>query len=153
VRILNHLCAQGIDPDFQASSKEEVLKKLAEEAVNLAEGVDAGLIYDILHEREELGSTGIGQGIAIPHGKIPGLQKLSILVARCKDGVPFEASDSMPVYIIVLLLAPDDATTTYLKILARVSRVLKMKGVVERIRNAADAMEIKQIIGEAENHL
>ena len=153
MRILNHLCSKGIDPDFEASSKEEVLKKLAAEAVAIAKGADAGQIFDILLEREELGSTGIGQGIAIPHGKIPGLGKLCILVARCIKGVPFDSADSLPVYIIVLLLAPDDATTTYLKILARVSRVLKMDGVVDRLRNARDALEIKQIIGEAENHL
>ncbi len=153
MRIANHLSVQGIDTDFIASSKEEVLRRLAEKAVRLADGIDAGQIYDILREREELGSTGIGQGIAIPHGKIPGLEKLCMLVARCKNGVPFDASDAMPVYVIILLLAPDDATTTYLKILARVSRVLKMKGVVERIRSAEDASEIKQIIAEAENHL
>ncbi len=153
MRILNHLCDKGIDADFEAFSKEEVLKKLASEAVQIAEGIDAGQIYDVLHEREELGSTGIGKGIAIPHGKISGLERLCILVARCKKGVPFDAVDNMPVYVIVLLLAPDDATTSYLKILARVSRLLKMEGVVDRIRQALDVAEIKQIIAEAENHL
>ncbi len=153
MRILNHLCTKGIDPDFKATSKEEVLKKLAAKAVAIAEGMDEAQIFDILHEREDLGTTGIGQGIAIPHGKIPGLKTLCIIVARCKDGAPFDAVDAMPVYVIVLLLAPDDATTTYLKVLARISRVLKMEGVVDRIRNARDATEIKQIIAEAENHL
>ncbi len=153
MRILNHLCTEGIDPDFEASSKEEVLKKLAARAISVADGMDADQIFEILREREELGTTGIGQGIAIPHGKIPGLKELCVLVARCKEGVSFDAVDFMPVYVIVLLLAPDDATTTYLKVLARVSRVLKMNGVVDGIRNAKDAAEIKRIIAEAENHL
>jgi PTS system nitrogen regulatory IIA component len=153
VRILNYLRAEGIEPDFEASTKEEVLRKLAAKAVSIADGIDAGEIFDILLEREGLGSTGIGNGIAIPHGKIPGLKRLCLLVARCREGVPFDSMDSLPVHVVVLLLAPDDATTAYLRVLARVSRVLKIKGLMDRIKNAADAAEIKQVIGEAENRL
>ncbi len=153
MRILNYLSVEGIEPDFEASDKEEVLRKLAAKAVSIADGIDAGEILDILLEREELGSTGIGQGIAIPHGKIPGLKRLCVLLARCRKGVPFEAADSLPVHVVVVLLAPDEAATAYLRVLARVSRVLKIKGVMDRIKNAGDAAEIRQVIGEAENHL
>ena len=153
MKILNYLCAEAIDTDFKASSKEEVLKKLSSRAAEMTDDTDARQIYQILLEREQLGTTGIGGGIAIPHGKIPGLKKLNILLARCREGVPFDSMDSQPVYLIVVLLAPDDATTKYLKILARVSRVCKMDGVVERIRDADDVMEIKQIIAEAESRL
>ena len=153
MRILNYLRPEGIEPDFEASTKEEVLRKLADKAVSIAEGVDAGEIFDVLQEREGLGSTGIGHGVAIPHGRIPGLKRLIVLVARCRQGVPFDSMDSRAVHVVVLLLAPDDATTAYLRVLARVSRVLKIKGVMDKIKNAVDAAEIMQVIGEAENHL
>ncbi len=151
--ILNYLCSQGIDPDFRAFSKDDALKKLSSMAAELTGDVDASVVYKILYEREQLGSTAIGKGIAIPHGKIPGLGKICVLVARSSSGVDFEAMDNMPVYVLVLLLAPDDATAGYLKILARISRVLKIDNVVDRIRDAAGASEIKQIIAEAEKHL
>ena len=153
MRILNYLSTECIEPDFEASTKEEVLRKLVSKAASIVEGIDAGEIFDILLEREGLGSTGIGQGIAIPHGKIPGLEKLCIIVAKSVGGVPFDSMDALPVHVIVLLLAPDNASTTYLRVLARVSRLLKIKGIMERIKNARDAAEIKQIMGEAENHL
>ena len=153
MRILNYLCDNCIDPDFRAVAKEDALKKLASKAALAVGGVDARVIFKVLSEREGLGSTAIGKGIAIPHGKIPGLKKIAMLVFRCKEGVPFESADSRPVFVIVLLLAPDDATTAYLKVLARVSRALKMDGMVERIKDAGNVAEIKQILAEAEARL
>lgn len=153
MRILNYLCEDCIEPAFEASSKEAALKRLAELAVKALDGIDAEEIFEVLLEREELGTTAIGCGFAIPHGKISKLNRLSIIVARSKEGVPFDSLDGEPVFVIFLLLAPDDATPPYLRILARISRMLKSDENVIKLKNAGDSQEIRQIIEHAEDLL
>ncbi len=147
---LDFVCSKCILPDFQADSKENALHLLAEHAARIHSGIDSKEIFNILQERESLGSTGIGHGLAIPHGKIPGLDRMLIIVARSRKGVPFNAVDNQDVHIIFLLIAPGDAATTYLKVLARVSRLLKKPGVYDALLQAESAEAIARIIEEAD---
>jgi len=147
---LDFVCSKCILPDFQADSKEDALHLLAEHAARIHSGIDSEEIFNILQERENLGSTGIGHGVAIPHGKVPGLDRMLIIVARSKKGIPFNAVDNQDVHIIFLLLAPMDAAATYLKVLARVSRLLKKPGVYEALLQAESAEAMTRVIEEAD---
>jgi len=102
-------------------------------------GVHERTIYDVLIERERLGTTGIGMGIGIPHGKLPGLGKLYGIFARLERPIPFEAIDDQPVDLIFLLLAPETAGADHLKALARVSRLLRDRAVCDKLRGTDNA--------------
>ena len=143
---LDYICDRCILPDFCADTKESALRLLSEHAARIHEALDSEEIFQILLEREKLGSTGIGHGLAIPHGKLAGLQRMLVIVARSRDGVPFDAIDKRHVHIIFLLMAPGDAATAYLKVLARVSRLLKKPGVYEAMMEAESAEAIARII-------
>ncbi|MFN4089923.1 MAG: PTS IIA-like nitrogen regulatory protein PtsN [Alphaproteobacteria bacterium] len=126
--------------DLPAASKKQVLEALAERAAVMTGEADRA-IFTVLLERERLGSTGVGRGIAIPHGKLPGIEHLFGLLLRLQTPVPFDAVDDAPVDIVVLLLAPESAGADHLKALSRVSRILRDKAVCDRIRAAASPEE------------
>jgi len=149
VKVTNYINKNCIICDLRAESKEEVLRKLAVKAVELRPELDLEKIIEVLVEREQLGTTGIGNGIAIPHGKLIELDKIIIVFGRSPEGVPFEAADNKPVHIIFLILAPEGAATTYLKILAQVSRLVKSPDVRQRLLEADTADKIVQVINEA----
>ena len=111
-------------------------------------------IFDVLLERERLGTTGVGNGIAIPHGKLAGLKKLHGVFARLSTPIDFEAIDERPVDLIFLLLAPETAGADHLKALARVSRLLRDQAVCEKLRktDTADALYILLTEGNAATH-
>ena len=123
---------------------------LAEHAARIHTGLEPGEIFRILLERESLGSTGIGQGLAIPHGRLPGLDRMLIILARSREGIPFNAVDSKKVHIIFLLMAPGNAASAYLKVLARVSRLLRAPGVYQALIEADSAEAIAEIIEKAD---
>ncbi len=138
---------------MKEKSKEGVIARLAEAAAKAVPGLRAEKVTKVLKEREELGTTGIGSGVAIPHGKLDDLDQMVIIVARSKEGVPFESADNKPVHVIFLLLAPDDAATQYLKTLAKISRVLRMEGVSQKILSAEGEEDIRAAIEEAEEKI
>ena len=121
--------------DLKASSKKQVLQQLAGLAAEIS-GEDEREIFDALLERERLGTTGVGHGIAIPHAKLPGLKHLSALFARLEHPVDFEAVDEDPVDLVFLLLAPESAGADHLKALARVSRVLRDEDMCAKLRGS-----------------
>jgi len=135
--LLDFLDPKAVLPSVRVSGKKQALQELASHAALLT-GLDAVGIFETLLQRERLGSTGIGDGIAIPHGKLPGLNRIVGLVARLERPIDFEALDSQPVDILFLLLAPEGAGADHLKALARVARVLREPGLVERIRATRD---------------
>ncbi|MET0427405.1 MAG: PTS IIA-like nitrogen regulatory protein PtsN [Microvirga sp.] len=135
--MLDFLDPKAVLPSVRVSGKKQALQELASHAAGLT-GLDAGGIFEALLQRERLGSTGIGDGIAIPHGKLPGLNRIVGLVARLERPIDFEALDSQPVDILFLLLAPEGAGADHLKALARVARVLREPGLVERVRATRD---------------
>ena len=136
--------------DLRATSKQQALQELAERAASQTE-LHERQIFDVLLERERLGTTGVGNGIAIPHGKLPGLKRLHGVFARLSTPIDFESIDERPVDLIFLLLAPETAGADHLKALARVSRLLRDQAVCEKLRKTetADALYIILTEGNA----
>jgi PTS system nitrogen regulatory IIA component len=145
--LLDFLDPQAVLPALRVSGKKQALQELASQAARLT-GLSDGAIYEALLQRERLGSTGIGEGIAIPHGKLPGLTRIFGLMARLDKPVNFEALDSQPVDVLFLLLAPEGAGADHLKALARVARVLREPGLIERVRATRDAAALYAIMTE-----
>jgi PTS system nitrogen regulatory IIA component len=131
--------------DLRAASKKLALQDLAQRAGSDT-GVSERAIFETLLERERLGSTAVGHGIAIPHGKLPELKCLYGLVAKLDHPIDFEATDDQQVDIVFLLLAPEMAGTDHLKALAKVSRLLRDEEVCERVRRSSDARDIYDAI-------
>jgi PTS system nitrogen regulatory IIA component len=123
---------------LRASSKKQALQDLARRAAEIT-GQSERAILATLMKREKLGTTGVGNGIAIPHGKLPDLPKMYGIFARLEHPIDFEAIDDRPVDLIFLLLAPDSAGADHLKALARVSRLLRDKRACEKLRGTDDA--------------
>jgi nitrogen PTS system EIIA component len=129
------LVPDAVLTDIAVPNKKSALQQMAAAAAGLT-GIDVKLILERLLERERLGSTGFGGGVAIPHGKIDGLDQVVGLVARLAEPVEFQAIDAMPVDLIFLLLSPPDAGVEHLKALARVSRRLRDRAFVAKLRGA-----------------
>ena len=125
--------AECIIPKLSASSKKQALRELSQCAAEHT-GQLQQEIFDALLERERLGTTGVGGGVAIPHGKLDGLEHLYGLFARLETPIDFESIDEQPVDLIFLLLAPESAGVDHLKTLSRVSRLLRDKAVCEKLR-------------------
>lgn len=129
-----------LEPDWvianlKVTSKKQALQELARRAAHFT-GLEERVIFDVLLERERLGTTGVGNGIAIPHGKLQDFNRLYGLFARLETPVPFDAIDDQPVDLIFVLLAPEDAGADHLKALAKVSRLLREQSVCEKIRGS-----------------
>jgi len=128
----------SVAPKLKARSKRQVLEKLSEQAGELT-GLSARTILARLMEREKLGSTGIGRGVAIPHAKFDELEDITGILARLETPVDFDSVDGKPVDLIFLLLAPSDAGADHLKALARVSRLFRDDAFCDKMRGAAGA--------------
>ena len=141
MEIARLLSPEAVIAGLKATSKKQALQELAKHAAELT-GVGDRRIFDVLLERERLGSTGVGQGIAIPHARLGELDRLFGLFARLDTPIPFDAVDDQPVDLIFLLLAPESAGADHLKALARISRLLRDKANCAKLRGAdnADAM-------------
>jgi PTS system nitrogen regulatory IIA component len=135
----------AVIPALKANSKKQVLQELAARAAALT-GRDERTIFEILMQREKLGSTAVGGGIAIPHGKLAPLDKLFGLFARLDRPVDFEALDAQPVDLVFLLLAPENAGADHLKALARVARLLRDSDVARKLRESRDAQAIYAVL-------
>ena len=148
MKIADFLEEKAVTAELKSTDKDSILKEL----VGLL--ADAGVIKDneemvkILLEREALGSTGIGNGIAIPHGKSEKIKKLTAALGICRGGMDFNSLDGEPVYIFFLLIAPEEAPGPHLKALARISRLLRDKFFRERLKTASDVKTILEIITE-----
>lgn len=136
--LLEFLAPEAVVPNLRVSAKKAALHEIAAHAARLT-GCAERVIFETLLQRERLGSTGIGEGIAIPHGKIAGLERMFGLVARLEKPIDFEALDAQPVDILFLLLAPEGAGADHLKALARVARALRDPTTTARIRKTRDA--------------
>src|SRR5256885_17258845 len=136
---LNDLVAHNaIIPALKVNGKKQILQELAAKAADLS-GQSERTIFEILVQREKLGSTGVVNGIAIPHGKLPKLNKLFGLFVRLERPIDFEALDGQPVDLIFLLLAPEAAGADHLTALARVARLLRDGDIARKLRESHDA--------------
>lgn len=149
MKIIDYLHRETILTDLQSSDKKGVIDELALPVARMA-NIDHREIVRVLIERERLGSTGIGDGIAIPHGKLPGLDELILGFGISSQGVNFDALDGKPSYIFFLLLSPDNSTGIHLQLLARISKLLREETFKEKLRGAADADQVIKIISEVD---
>ena len=147
MRILDVLSHETICADLKAQDKKGILEELAATVAETT-GVDRDELVRVLMERERLGSTGIGGGIGIPHGKLKTLQMLVLGFGLSRTGVNFESMDGKPTHIFFLLLTPENSTGLHLKVLARISRILKNDPFKEKLMAAASTEEIYAAIQE-----
>lgn len=148
MEIADILTPEAIVPALRATSKKQALQELSRRSAALT-GLDERAIFDVLMDRERLGTTGVGNGIAIPHGKLSSLTQLHGLFARLERPIDFQAIDDQPVDLIFLLLAPESAGADHLKALARVSRLLRDKAVCEKLRGTEEREAIYALLTES----
>ncbi|MEM7619167.1 MAG: PTS IIA-like nitrogen regulatory protein PtsN [Pseudomonadota bacterium] len=137
----------GILPCLKVSSKKQVLQELSAQAAKLT-GTDQRDIFDILLQRERLGSTGVGNGVAIPHGKLSHLEHIVSIFAKLDHPVNFESIDGQPVDLVFLLLAPESSGADHLKALARISRLLREPTALEKLRSATSVSALYSVLTE-----
>jgi nitrogen PTS system EIIA component len=147
MKILEVLDKEAILMDLQSKDKIGILNEMVAPVARIT-GIDHKEIVRVLMERERLGSTGIGGGIGIPHGKLRNLEKLVLGFGLSRQGVDFESMDGYPTHLFFLLITPEHATDLHLKLLARVSRLLKKEPLKQMLMKATSADEIIAIIGE-----
>jgi PTS system nitrogen regulatory IIA component len=139
LRISEFLTEDMILPDLKATDKEGVLREMAHHLCSVAPGMQDAeeRVVRALLDRERLGSTGVGEGVAIPHAKVSGLTRLTAAFGRSVRGVPFEAIDQQPVTLVVALLVPENSAGVHLKALARISRLLKNPAFRDGLQRAS----------------
>ena len=147
MKILDVLPREAIIADLKAKDKKGILEELVTPIAAIADLNQEDLVRALM-ERERLGSTGIGGGIGIPHGKLRDLESLVLGFGLCRKGVDFESMDGLPTHIFFLLMTPENSTGLHLKLLARISKILKHDPFKERLLNATDTDEIYSIIEE-----
>jgi PTS system nitrogen regulatory IIA component len=147
MKICEVLDRKSILPDLKARNKKGILEELVVPVAEIA-GVSQQDLTRVLMERERLGSTGIGGGIGIPHGKMKSLESLVLGFGLSRKGVDFESLDGQPTHIFFLLVTPENSTGLHLKLLARISRILKNDPFKSRLLEAVDSDEILGIITE-----
>lgn len=135
----------AILPTLKVSSKKQAIQCISEKAAEIT-GLNEREIFETLLQRERLGSTGVGSGIAIPHGKLPSLDKIYGVMARLERPISFDAMDDQPVDIIFLLLAPEGAGADHLKALAKIARVLRDGDMVNKIRATSDPEALYSVL-------
>ena len=141
------ISTRGVIANLRVSSKKQALQELSRRAAEIT-GESERAIFEVLLERERLGTTGVGNGIAIPHGKLASLKRLYALFAKLETPIDFDAIDEQPVDLICLLLAPQTAGADHLKALAQVSRLLRDRGVCEKLRGASTPEAIYALLTE-----
>jgi PTS system nitrogen regulatory IIA component len=146
MNITDLLQKEFVVKELKSKTKKEVLFELSEVFLQGGLSVDCDAMVEVLLEREKLGSTGIGDGIAIPHGKLPGLENLIVSFGRSNDGIDFDSLDGKPVHIFFLLMAPENTAGQHLKALAKISRMLKEESFRKELIEGETSGDIYTII-------
>ena len=136
----------AVEAHMRASSKDAALAEMTDIMLRSADQLDRHQVLAVLQERERLGSTGIGEGVAIPHGKIADIDHMYLAFGRSVHGVEFDSMDGQAAHLFFLLIAPEDSISAHLKTLARISKLLKNESVRNRLMEAEDAKSIYKII-------
>lgn len=153
MKVTDVLTKELIIPELRGREKREVLEEMSEELASRVEGINKDRLLELLLEREKLGSTGIGHGVAIPHTKIKGIEGVIVAFGRSKRGVNFQSMDNRPVHLFFLIVAPEDSTVLHLKVLASISRLLKDGAFRKRLIKAQTREDIYRIIEEEDNRV
>jgi PTS system nitrogen regulatory IIA component len=146
MKLTDILRKEQVIADLKARSKRSAMEELCQVLGKEHPSLDMKNLMEVLVERERLGSTGIGDGIAIPHGKLPDLDNLMLSFGRSLDGVDFDSLDGKPAHLFFLVVAPENSAGTHLKALARISRLLKSNVVRRELMEAKDTNDIFAII-------
>ena len=147
MQIADFLTPQTVLEGVKAQSKKKLIGDLSAQMAKVA-GLDTNAVFETLWEREKLSSTGVGQGIAIPHGRMAKLDKIVGLFAHLDEAIDFEAIDEAPVDLVFVLLTPSDAGADHLKALARISRLLRNAAFCEKLRAASDSAQLYALLTE-----
>ncbi len=153
MKITDFLTPAKIIPDLRGKEKTAILNEIAEWMASQDGSLDARKLFEVLLEREKVSSTAIGEGVAIPHGKMPGVEGVSGLFARSLQGVNFDSMDGGPTYLFFLLIAPENSAADHLKALARISRLLKNPGFRARLMRERTREEIFEAISEEDQKI
>lgn len=145
MKILDFLYKQTILTDLESTDKKGVIDELAQPIAEVSH-VNHREIVRVLIERERLGSTGIGEGIAIPHGKLNGIDDLILGFGLSRHGVNFDALDGQPTYLFFLLMSPDNSTGLHLRLLARISKLLKEDSFKQKLKQVENAEAVMRVI-------
>ena len=146
MRLSEILAVDNIIPELKAKDKKGVLGELAEVIANYDANIDKGLLVKVLIEREHLGSTGIGDGVAIPHGKLSSVKQPIVSFGRSKKGLDFDSMDGQPVFLFFLLLAPENSSGVHLQVLTKIARILKSSTFRKALMQVKSREEIYQTI-------
>ncbi|MCL4235331.1 MAG: PTS sugar transporter subunit IIA [Deltaproteobacteria bacterium] len=150
MRIVDYLPPGVIAPDLAAPGRDEALRELVALIARHEPDLDPDEAFRALRERERLGSTGVGDGVAIPHAKVPGLRRILAAFGRSLAGIDFDSIDAKPAHLFFAILAPDNSVGAHLSLLARISRVCQSPGEIAKLREAVDAATIRRIIDLAD---
>ena len=148
MKILDILDKECIIPELRSRTKKEVLEELTGALLNCKANLDKEALVEVLLERERLGSTGIGDGIAIPHGKVQDLDELVLSFGRSTKGIEFDSMDGRPTHLFFLLIAPENSAGIHLRALAKISRLLKSSHFRQRLLEAGNEEELFEVIKE-----
>jgi PTS system nitrogen regulatory IIA component len=146
VKITDFLTAQSVIPALKSSEKSAVLAEMADWLAFVHPQLNAKRVLDVLQEREKISTTAIGEGVAIPHGKLPGVESVLGVFSRSAQGVNFASLDGEPTYLFFALIAPENAAADHLKALARISRLLKDEAFRHRLMAGETAQDLYNII-------
>ncbi|TET88521.1 MAG: PTS sugar transporter subunit IIA [Desulfobacteraceae bacterium] len=133
-------------PELKAKDKKGVLEELAGVISRHEPSIDKGALVKVLVERERLGSTGIGDGVAIPHGKMNGVSRPIISFGRSKQGLDFDSMDGQPAHLFFLLIAPEDSSSVHLQVLAKIAKILKNRDFRKKLMEPGTKKELYQTI-------
>ena len=148
MKITDFLSVETVIPALAAREKHAVLEEMANWLAAKHRQLDAGRVLKVLSEREKISTTAIGEGVAIPHGKLPNVDRVLGVFARSPQGIDFASLDGEPTHLFFTLIAPEDAAADHLKALARISRLLKDSNFRSRLMKGQTSEEIFQIIAE-----
>jgi len=143
----------NIIPELKAKDKKGVLEELAEVISKHEPSIDKRTLVKVLVERERLGSTGIGDGVAIPHGKMNGVSRPIISFGRSKQGLDFDSMDGQPTHLFFLLIAPEDSSSVHLQVLAKIAKILKNRDFRKKLMEPGTKKELYQAIVQTDEEL
>ena len=148
MNIVDFLKKESIIPELRSKNKTEVVKEFSQLVSSLYPNINTDSLFQVLMEREKLCSTAVDAGVAIPHGKLGGISNIIAAFGRSTKGIDFESLDGNPTHLFILILAPDNAAGTHLKLLARISKIFKVADFRYRLMEAKSQDEIYELIAE-----
>lgn len=148
MKITNILRVESILPELKSKDKDGVIRELAEAVTRSEASIEVDTLSEVLAEREKLGSTGIGSGVAIPHGKLPNLDRIVAAFGRSRPGIDFDSQDGEPAHLFFVLVAPENTAGLHLKALAKLSRILKDSHFRQKLLDVSDSQAIYDAIAE-----